>query len=93
MAHSHHHDARESHGRNLLIAILLNIFITVAQVIGGLISGSLALISDALHNFSDVVSLVISFIAKQISQKKLPLIKHLDIKGLKLLLLLSMQLL
>ena len=44
----------------LLISIGLNVLITVAQVIGGIFSGSMALISDALHNFSDVIALVIS---------------------------------
>ncbi|GGE34187.1 cobalt transporter [Psychroflexus planctonicus] len=44
--------------------------ITVAQVIGGIISGSLALLSDALHNFSDVVSLLISYVASFFSNKK-----------------------
>jgi cobalt-zinc-cadmium efflux system protein len=47
----------------LLITVILNVFITVAEIIGGIISGSLALISDALHNFSDAVSVVISYIA------------------------------
>ncbi len=44
--------------------------ITIAQVIGGILSGSLALISDALHNFSDVLSLVFSYIANVLSNKK-----------------------
>lgn len=44
--------------------------ITVAQVIGGLISGSLSLLSDALHNFSDVISLIISYIATILTKKK-----------------------
>jgi cobalt-zinc-cadmium efflux system protein len=57
-------------GRNLLISIFLNIIITVAQVIGGLISGSLSLLSDALHNFSDVLSLIVSFIAAKLSKQK-----------------------
>lgn len=77
MAHSHSHNHNHSHhhhgdlkGRNLLISILLNILITVAQVIGGLISGSLALLSDALHNFSDVLSLIISYVANQLGKKK-----------------------
>ena len=47
-------------GKNLLFSIILNIIITIAQLIGGFISGSLALISDAIHNFSDVVSLIVS---------------------------------
>lgn len=65
--HHHHHDTK---GRNLLISIVLNILITVAQVIGGILSGSLALISDALHNFSDVMSLIISYIANKYAKKK-----------------------
>ena len=43
--------------------------ITVSQVIGGLISGSLSLLSDALHNFSDVISLIISYVADKYSKK------------------------
>lgn len=53
-----------------MISILLNIGITVAQVIGGLVSGSLSLLSDALHNFSDVISLIVSYIASKLSKKK-----------------------
>ncbi len=41
----------------------------MAQVIGGLISGSLSLLSDALHNFSDVLSLIVSYIADRFSKK------------------------
>ena len=44
MGHSHHHSHKALSGKKLLISIVLNIFITVAQVIGGFISGSLALI-------------------------------------------------
>ena len=67
---SHNHAHHEVKGKNLLFSIILNIVITVAQIIGGIISGSLALISDALHNFSDVLSLVFSYIATVLSKKK-----------------------
>ncbi|MBR9855039.1 MAG: cation transporter [Algicola sp.] len=74
MGHHHHHDHSHAHtdlkGRNLLISIFLNIGITLAQVIGGLLSGSLALLSDALHNFSDVLSLIISFVAQKLGKKQ-----------------------
>ncbi|NMH89649.1 cation diffusion facilitator family transporter [Flavivirga algicola] len=74
MGHSHTHNHTHAHndlkGRNLFISILLNILITAAQVIGGIVSGSLALLSDALHNFSDVLSLVVSYIANKLSKKK-----------------------
>src|SRR6056300_1837806 len=60
MGHHHHHNRRES---SLKWSIFLNVIITAAQVVGGILSGSLALLSDALHNFSDVISLVVSYIA------------------------------
>lgn len=55
---------------NLLITILINIGITIAQVIGGLLSGSMALLSDAAHNFSDVLSLFISYGAAKLSGRE-----------------------
>ena len=71
MSHDHnHHHHHEVQGKNLLFSIVLNLIITIAQIIGGLISGSLALISDALHNFSDVLSLVFSYVAHKLSKKK-----------------------
>lgn len=69
-SHAHGHSHTDLKGRNLVISILLNIIITVSQVIGGLISGSLSLLSDALHNFSDVLSLVVSYIANILSKKQ-----------------------
>jgi len=69
--HGHgHHDHGELKGKNLGIAILLNVVITLAQVIGGFISGSLALLSDAMHNFSDVLALIISWFASKLSSRK-----------------------
>jgi cobalt-zinc-cadmium efflux system protein len=65
--HIHKHEVQ---GNNLILSILLNLLITIAQVIGGIISGSLALISDALHNFSDVLSLVFSLVAHKLSRRK-----------------------
>ncbi len=56
--------------KRLLLTILLNIIITVSQIIGGIISGSMALLSDAMHNFSDVISLVISYIANRLANEK-----------------------
>ena len=66
-SHNHQHDLKD---KKLFFTIILNIVITVAQVIGGIVSGSLSLLSDALHNFSDVISLVISFIASKLSKRK-----------------------
>ncbi len=66
--HSHHH--HHGGGKRIGITILLNLFITVSQVIGGFMSGSLSLLTDAAHNFSDVIALVISYIANKLSGKK-----------------------
>jgi len=64
--HAHHHPVS---GRNLVFSIVLNSVITVAQVIGGIVSGSLSLLSDALHNFSDVLSLLFSLVAHRLSHR------------------------
>ncbi len=69
MSHNHNHSHVVS-DKNLSVSIVLNIGITIAQLIGGIISGSLSLISDALHNFSDVLSLLLSFFAHRLSKKK-----------------------
>jgi cobalt-zinc-cadmium efflux system protein len=67
MAH-HHHQSQVS-GRRLALATWLNIFITLGQAVGGWLSGSLALLADALHNFSDVVALVVTYIARRLSNR------------------------
>ncbi|MCF6185061.1 MAG: cation diffusion facilitator family transporter [Bacteroidales bacterium] len=69
MSHNHHH--HEHNTKNIGITIVLNLVITIAQVIGGIISGSMALLSDAAHNFSDVFALIISYIARKLSGKEL----------------------
>lgn len=61
MSHNHEHTAR-----NLAITVVLNGIITIGQFAGGIISGSLALISDALHNLSDVISVILAYLAHRI---------------------------
>ncbi len=68
MGHEHHHEMPESGGR-LAIVVGLNLLITVAEVIGGLVSGSLSLLSDALHNFSDAVAVIIAWIAMRLNAR------------------------
>ena len=67
--HAHAHDAADLSGAKMLWVTLLNVIITAVEVIGGVLSGSLALISDALHNLSDTVSIVLSYFALKISKK------------------------
>jgi cobalt-zinc-cadmium efflux system protein len=75
MNHSHHshdlNDIRLKNGtdRNLLLSVLLNLLVSVAEALGGLISNSLALISDALHNLGDTSAIFIAYLANLISKK------------------------
>ena len=87
MEHSHNHRIHKHHveGKNLMVSILLNVVITLAQVIGGIVSGSLALISDALHNFSDVLSLVFSFVAHKLSRRKATINQTFGLKRAELI--------
>jgi cobalt-zinc-cadmium efflux system protein len=76
MVHGHAHGAHEggdtssSRGWRLLVALALNLGITVAEVVGGLVSGSLALLADAAHNLSDAGSVLVSYIAWRISRRE-----------------------
>lgn len=65
----HHHNFDESSITRLWISIFLNLMITIAEVVGGLLSNSLSLLSDAVHNLSDTASLGISLVARKISKK------------------------
>ena len=56
--------------KNLLISVFINIFITVIEIIGSFFSGSLALLSDAMHNLSDSASLLISYFAILIGKRE-----------------------
>ena len=67
--HSHAHIDPASGDRRVAIAIWANALLTVVQVVGGILSGSLALVADALHNFSDMASLVIAFAARKIARR------------------------
>ncbi|GGL58561.1 cation diffusion facilitator family transporter [Wenxinia marina] len=67
--HGHAHIDAKSGDRRVSIAIWANGLLTVAQIVGGILAGSLALIADALHNFSDMASLVIAFGARKIARR------------------------
>jgi len=66
--HNHLHD-KNINNQKLLWATLLNFIITIVQIIGGLFSNSLALISDALHNLGDTFAVFIAYIANKISKR------------------------
>ena len=64
--HHHHHDIR---GKKLLWVTSLNLSITIVQIVGGIISNSLSLLSDALHNLGDSSAIFIEFLAGKRSRK------------------------
>ena len=57
-------------GKNLLITMVLKMMLTIAEGLGGWVSGSLSLLSDALHNLNDVLSIVISWFAVKMAEKE-----------------------
>ncbi|MCB1313109.1 MAG: cation transporter [Sedimentitalea sp.] len=67
--HSHAHLDPEAGDARVAWAVAVNLGLTLAQVVGGILSGSLALIADALHNFSDAISLIIAFFARRIARR------------------------
>lgn len=71
LCHHHHHgEVNEKTIHLLLLSFVINILLSIAEIIGGIISGSISLIGDALHNTSDAFSILIAFIAFKIGRKK-----------------------
>ena len=68
MAPTPSHPTGGGDGR-LLLAVAVNLGLTVVQVVAGIMAGSLALIADALHNFSDAASLIIAIVARRIARR------------------------
>ena len=71
MAGHHHHQHMDPGAGDTRVAwaVVVNLALTVAQVIGGILSGSLAMIADAIHNLSDAFSLIIAFFARKIARR------------------------
>ena len=67
--HHHHHVDPAAGDRRVVAVIGVNLALTVAQVVAGVVSGSLAMIADAVHNLSDALSLVIAFVARRIARR------------------------
>lgn len=73
--HGHGHGHGHSHGiahvgdKVLLWSVLINCGLSVFEFVAGLISGSVALMADALHNTNDAAALLIAYIARRIARK------------------------
>ena len=68
-APGHHHDIGGRGDWQVAAAVAVNLSLTVAQVAGGLVAGSVALIADAVHNLSDAITLIIAFAARRIARR------------------------
>ena len=68
--HHHHNEVTQKSVRLLILSFAINMLLSVAEIIGGIISGSVSLIGDALHNTSDAFSILIAVIAFRIGNKK-----------------------
>ncbi|MFY0601828.1 MAG: cation transporter [Cyclobacteriaceae bacterium] len=67
--HSHHHD-EPADSKNIKIAFFLNLAFSIIELIGGLWTNSVAILSDALHDFGDSLSLGVSWYFQNISKKE-----------------------
>lgn len=68
--HEHQHEISEKTISRLMLSFIINMLLTVVEIIGGVIAGSVSLIGDALHNTSDAFSILIAIIAFKIGHKK-----------------------
>jgi cobalt-zinc-cadmium efflux system protein len=69
MSAEHDHSSENMSDARLVWAVIVNVGLTVVQILGGIVSGSLSLIADALHNFSDAAALGIALFARRIGRR------------------------
>lgn len=71
--HDHDHDHIHSHGHggegNIRLAFFLNLSFTIAEIIGGILTNSMAILSDALHDLGDSISLGMAWYFQRFSRK------------------------
>lgn len=69
----------------MLAAALLNLIIALVEVVGGILSNSLSLLSDAVHNLSDGLAVLLAWVAKRVSGRKRNNIKTFGYKRIEIL--------
>jgi len=67
--HAHVHEANESNLKRVLVALVLTGTFMVVEIIGGIISGSLALLADAGHMLTDTMALALAAVAFHVSKR------------------------
>jgi len=70
MGHHHHHHDHSHDTGNIKVAFFLNLSFTIIEIIGGLMTNSMAILADALHDLGDSLSLGISWFLEKVSEKK-----------------------
>ncbi|WP_418609519.1 cation diffusion facilitator family transporter [Pseudoalteromonas sp. US3C1013] len=83
--HSHSHVDDNQSDKQLTLAVFINVLLTAVQVVGGVFSGSLSLIADALHNLSDAASIFIALVARKIGNKQADTTHHFGYKRAEIL--------
>lgn len=68
--HHHHHEVSPKTVGLLLLSFIINMLLSIVEIIGGIVSGSISLIGDALHNTSDALSILVAVMAFKIGFKK-----------------------
>ena len=67
-----HHAAQNAEASGdgrLVLAVVVNVGLTVVQVVAGVVSGSLSLVADALHNLSDAGSILLALVARRVGRR------------------------
>lgn len=68
--HNHNHSHEQNNEKNILLAFFLNAGFAVIEFVGGYLTNSVAIYSDALHDLGDSIALLFSYIAERLSSKK-----------------------
>lgn len=70
MSHHHHHHLQTGErSKKILFAGLLNIGFTIIEIIGGILTNSVAILSDALHDFGDSIALITAYYAEKQAER------------------------
>ena len=71
--------------KNILMAFILNISFSIFEIFGGIVTGSVAIISDSIHDFGDALSIGISYFLEKKVRKKQIINTHMDISDIQCL--------
>lgn len=67
--HNHHDHHHHSDVKNIKVAFLLNLFFTIVEIVGGFLTNSIAILSDAIHDLGDCLSLGLAWYFQKVAKK------------------------